>query len=154
MLIYIKDYDDDSTDKKPDYDQPFLINSEHLESVNVVYYRDTERYALKITTNSFEIPLRPFMYGQDIVSAMVTHARAVQAIQKIAGVLCEAGSVVVIDDYGVSDSVPAKGFSFPQRLISRCPMAPCPINPRASDLKQPSAFKYTPSITTNGVGGL
>lgn len=64
MLIYIKDYDDDSTSNKPGYDQPFVINSNQLESVNVVYYRDTARYALKLTTNSYEIPLRPFMCGK------------------------------------------------------------------------------------------
>ena len=106
MLIYIKDYDDDSTGKKPDYDQPFLINSNQLESVNVVYYRDTARYALKLTTNSYEIPLRPFMCGQDIVSTKETHDRAIEAIINItkflSGFYASFGSTLVIDDNGVN----------------------------------------------------
>jgi DNA-directed RNA polymerase subunit N (RpoN/RPB10) len=106
MLIYIKDYDDDSTSSKADHDQPFLINSNQLESVNVVYYRDTARYALRLTTNSYEIPLRPFMCGQDIVSTKESHDRAMQAINDImkliSGVGCSSDCVITISDNGVS----------------------------------------------------
>jgi DNA-directed RNA polymerase subunit N (RpoN/RPB10) len=106
MLIYIKDYDDDSSGNKPDYDQPFVINSHYLEYVNVVYYRDTARYGIKIVTNSFEVPLKPFMCGQDIISTKESHDRAMQAINDIMklinGLGCSSDCVITISDKGVS----------------------------------------------------
>ena len=105
MLIYIKDYDDDSSSNKPDYDQPFVINSDYLEYINVVYYRDTTRYGIKIVTNSFEVPLKPFMCGQDIISTKESHDRAIQAIKNISKLLSETGfngnCIIMINDYGV-----------------------------------------------------